>query len=99
MIFSLHVLPAALNDIQVSYDWYEAQSEDLGERYLEYIDKGFDDIIQNPFYQIRYSNIRCYPLEVFPFMVHYHINEEKKLIFVTAVLHTKRSEKLWNRKV
>jgi len=55
MIFSLHVLPAALNDIQVSYDWYEEQSEDLGERYLEYIDKGFDDIIQNPFYQIRYS--------------------------------------------
>lgn len=46
MIFSIRVLPSAVNDIQKAYDWYEEQSEGLGERYLEYVDIGFNAILQ-----------------------------------------------------
>lgn len=93
MIFALRVLPSALYDIQQTYDWYEEQSENLGERFLEIIDEAFEDLVKVPFYQIRYDDVRCLPVRVFPFMIHFTIDENRKIISVSAILHTKKKPK------
>lgn len=95
MGFYINVLPLAISDIQEAYNWYEDEAVDLGERFLKYIDNAFLDLEQNPFYQIRYSNIRCYPIATFPFMIHFYINEPKNTIYITAILHTRKDSKNW----
>jgi hypothetical protein len=44
---------------------------------------------------IRYKNVRTAVLNMFPFLVHYTIDERNKTIVVSAVLHTSRNPKLW----
>jgi hypothetical protein len=42
----------------------------------------------NPYYQIRYDSIRCFPSKKFPFMIHFRVDETAKLVSVEAVIST-----------
>ena len=50
----------------------------------------FKAIQLNPFYGIRYDDVHCLPLKKFPAMVHYNIDEMKKIIIVRAVINTNK---------
>jgi hypothetical protein len=43
--------------------------------------------------------IRTAVLNVFPFMIHYSIDEPRKTIIVAAVLHTSRDPEAWKSRV
>ena len=60
---------------------------------ISQLGKYFKAIQKNPFYQIRYDNIRCLPLKIFPAMIHFSINEEEQLIVVHAVIGTRKNSK------
>jgi len=96
-MFSVSLLPPAIDDIQDAYDWYEEQLRGLGERFLESIQKALFDLKMYPFYAIRYSTVRCVPVSVFPFMIHFELDEVRSLIFVKAILHTKMNDKKWGK--
>ena len=53
-------------------------------------------IRQNPeASNVRYNNVRTVVLNMFPFMIHYILDEKNKTIINSAVLHTSRDPKLW----
>lgn len=90
------ILPHAKEDIREAAQWYNKQQNGLGKRYTTEVRKKVHLIRQNPKASIiRYKNVRTSVLNVFPFMVHYTINEKNKTIIVSAVLHTSRDTKLW----
>ena len=74
----------AIEDIQHSIDYYNTQKKGLGKRFLDDINEAFRTLKINPGYQVRNDNVRCYPLNVFPHMVHYTI--EGNSIVVYAVI-------------
>jgi hypothetical protein len=45
----------------------------------------------------RYDSTRCAVLNVFPFMVHFSINEEEKTIIVSAMFHTSLNPERWEK--
>jgi hypothetical protein len=47
-------------------------------------------LIINPFYEIKYNEIRNIPLEKFPFKVLFRVNEIEKIVFVEAVISDKQ---------
>jgi hypothetical protein len=49
-------------------------------------------------FQIRYKTLRMVPLEKFPFMILYQIDQAKKLVADAAVLHTSRNPKIWKER-
>jgi hypothetical protein len=51
----------------------------------------------NPFFALRYSNIRCVPLaKKLPYMVHFTINESTKSVHIHALINTaKDPETYW----
>lgn len=98
MVFTLIVSPIAKTDLQEAYEWYENQSVGLGERFLGNLDDAFEDLLQNPFYAIRYDSTRCLPLRIFPYMIHYNINEERRIIYIISIFHMKVSETKWNKR-
>ena len=99
MSYSLLIDPGARLDIVESINWYNGQKPGLGRRYYNSVRLTMKQIKSNPFmFQQRYKNLRIVPVEKFPFIVLYLVDEEKKLVAVTAVLHTSRAPKIWDQR-
>src|SRR5689334_22854567 len=84
--FEINLHKQALEDIKRAIQYYNEQENDLGVRFGKEIAVAFLRLSMQPFFQIRYKNIRCYPLKKFPFMIHYSVNENK--VDVYGVIHT-----------
>lgn len=91
MVFKIE--PFAKNDIQLEINYYNEKQEGLGKKFHTEIKTSFNAIRQNPFYQIRYDNVRCLPLKKFHAMIHYTVDEVKNRIIVRAVINTNRNPK------
>lgn len=95
MHFTIRIEPETGEDIQEGIDWYNEQQTGLGKEFHTAVKVHFNKLQTNPFYQIRYGNVRCLPLKKYPFMIHFTIDEESKVVVVHAVLNTSRDTKTW----
>ena len=87
-LFKLKISEVARKDIKQASKYYEGKQTGLGKRFTDSAKKSINLLRINPFFQIRYKNIRCLPLETFPFMLHYVVDEQNKLVEVFAVMNT-----------
>ncbi|MDT8394664.1 MAG: type II toxin-antitoxin system RelE/ParE family toxin [Bacteroidales bacterium] len=93
------ILPLAKKDIREAALWYEERQTGLGKRFTAEVREKAHFIRQNPkASNIRYDSVRTSVLNMFPFMVHYTIEEKNKTIIVAAVLHTSRNPELWKNR-
>lgn len=95
MVFKIVITPSARTDTFDGIEWYEKQAKGLGMRFYKSIKKGYKTIRQNPYFQIRYDEVRCLPLEKFPYMVHFTIDEERKRVVVLGIICTHRDPNLF----
>jgi len=93
----LKVNEQAKKDIQEQIHFYNKKQKGLGKLYHNEVKISFDAILKNPYYQIRYYEIHCFPLKKFPAMVHYSINDNKQQITIHAVFHTTLNPEKWKR--
>ena len=98
MEFELLIQPPALDDIQEAIDYYDFQKDGLGLEFVEEVNNHLISISKTKFFQVRYDEIRCLPLKRFPYMIHYSIDENRKLIIVRAVLNTYRNPEIWKER-
>jgi len=93
------ILPLAKEDIREAARWYNKQSPGLGNRFTAEVRESVRFIRQNPTAcNIRYDKVRTAVLKVFPFMIHYTIDESSKTVVIAAVLHTNRDPKEWKKR-
>lgn len=92
------LLPLAKQDISQAAHWYNTKQKGLGKRFTADVRQQVKYICQNPrTIEIRYDNIRCVVLDVFPFMIHFHTVDDKKLVIISAVLHTSLDPDNWQK--
>lgn len=92
MKYSLIVTDAARQDILDGYLYYEEQSNGLGDRFLNEVERRFSDLQAHPEYYSfidRRSILRDITLHSFPYVIVYRIVGDS--VRVHAVLHTKKS--------
>ncbi|TKG92987.1 type II toxin-antitoxin system RelE/ParE family toxin [Puteibacter caeruleilacunae] len=95
-MYKIRILPAAQQDIRTAAQWYNKRQKGLGKRFTTEVRNKVYFIQQFPnASNIRYNRIRTAVLNVFPFMIHYVVNDADQAIIITAVLHTSRSPKVW----
>lgn len=93
------ILPRAKEDIRETARWYSDQSPELGKKFTQEVRSIVRYIRHNPHAcNIRYNEVRTALLKVFPFMLHYTIDEDNKALIVSAVLHTSRDPKGWEKR-
>jgi len=97
MAFSLLLDSRAIGDIQDAIDYYQDKEPGLGIRFENEFNDCLMTLIENPHFQIRYDNIRCLPMKNFPYMIHYTVNDEKKMIIVRSLLNTLRNPENWGK--
>jgi toxin ParE1/3/4 len=93
--FTVIFSPFALDDMEQSVDYYEERKTGLGKRFAAELQLTLNAIKSNPFFAtVRYDDIRCARIKKFPYLVHYHIDENELLITITAVYSTHK-EPFW----
>ena len=80
MAYNVVIEENALDDIQQAIDYYDEQLIGLGEKFENAIHKNIIKLAKNPFFEMRYDNIRCFPIKKFPFMIHFEVQENKNNI-------------------
>ena len=95
MPFSVFIEPAAINDIQSGIDYYDNQQIGLGEKFESTVFDQITSLELNPFYQIRYDDVRCLPIKSYPYMLHFTVDENQQNVIIRAVLHTSLDPQKW----
>lgn len=98
MAYKIKIEPDARLDIQEAINWYNAQQKGLGKNFHSAVLSHFDNISKNPHYAVRYDHVHCLPLKKFPFMVHFTVDDAKKIVTVRAVFHTSLNPDKWINK-
>ena len=100
MSYIVYISPEAISDIHASSSWYNNQKIKLGDRFKIQVKKQITSISEFPkIFSVKYKTIRCAPVPKFPFLIHYHLNENSKTVDILAVFHTSRNPKTWNNRV
>lgn len=93
------ILPLAKEDITNADLWYEEKQIGLGKRFTQQVREKVYFIKENPkACYIRYDNVRTAVLNMFPFMLHYIVDENNKTLVISALLHTSRNPDLWKKR-
>jgi plasmid stabilization system protein ParE len=86
------ILPLAKEDILEAAKWYNKKSPGLGKRFTAEAREKVRFIRQNPMASnVRFDNVRTAILDIFPYMLHYTIDETSRTVIVSAVFHTSRN--------
>lgn len=93
------ILQLAKQDIKEAAQWYNRQKQGLGKRFTAAVRKKVRYILENPKHvAIRYGETRTAKLDIFPYMVHFTIDNENKTIIVSAVFGTKENPQQWTNR-
>ena len=85
----------ALIDIEEAVSYYDSQQKGLGKKFAARTQATLNSVKKNPFYSsVRYGEIRCAVVSVFPFLIHYQVDAETNTIRILAVYNTYRKP-LW----
>lgn len=91
-MYQLILTNRAIADMEQARDWYNEQQQDLGNRFLDYTFKTFDDIQKMPFaYPNKYKHTRELVIKKFPYVVIYSVEEQ--YIFVLRVYPARTNPK------
>jgi plasmid stabilization system protein ParE len=91
MSFKILIEPRALADVQDAITYYDGKQTGLGEKFYNAFNNHLDAIAKNPFYQLRYKDYRTVPINKFPYIIFFYIDEEIQTAYVTAVFHTSQN--------
>lgn len=91
-----HILRSARKDVSEAARWYNDQQPGLGKRFTHYFRKKIELICENPhIYQIRRASMRAAVMPVFPFLIFFNINEERRIVSVVGVFHSSLNPQRW----
>lgn len=87
----------AKEDIRETALWYNQQQNGLGKPFTKEVRNKVIAIKENPFaFSIRYDHVRTAIIEVFPFMIHFVV--ENDTIIISSVFHTSLGSKKWTER-
>jgi plasmid stabilization system protein ParE len=93
------ILPLAKDDIKSAAHWYNDKQQGLGKRFTKEVRDKVLFIRKNPkVVAIRYDDTRCAVLRIFPFMIHFNVDEDNKLVIIVAVFHTALDPERWTKR-
>ena len=88
------------NDVIDAKDWYKTQQKGLEKRFASEVKITLNYLIKNPLlFQLKYKTVRVAFTDLFPFGVHYHLNEDTKTITVLGIFHTSMSPSKWLKRL
>ena len=97
-MYEIRFKPEVYDDIKTAYDWYESQHVGLGEDFLLTLEASYANITRAPEqYQDIYKSVRRKLVRRFPYGIFFVVRGNS--VVVLAVLHIKRDQKSWKKRL
>ena len=98
-MYKAQILPHAKQDIKNSAIWYNERQQGLGKKFTAKVREKVKFIQQNPkVIAIRYDETRTSLVDLFPFMIHFTIEENRNRVVISAVYHTSQNSDNWEKR-
>ena len=92
MPYKLVYFDEVKQDVKEAKDWYRLQVKGLEKRFAQDIKAAILRLKERPtVHAIRYKNIRIAHPDVFPYAIHFYIDEHSQTIVITAIVHNSRN--------
>jgi plasmid stabilization system protein ParE len=100
MAYILQYFDEVEADVCEAKDWYKQQQLGLEVEFAKAIEKAIEHIVNNPqIFSIRYKKTRIAHTKVFPYNIHFYIDEPQTSVVITAIVHNKRHPKMAKKRV
>jgi mRNA-degrading endonuclease RelE of RelBE toxin-antitoxin system len=84
------------DDVRVAKTWYREQQYGLDKRFELSLKETIANILKMPSaYAIRYKKVRIAHTKIFPYNIHFYIDEAKKQIVIIGIVHNKRGDAIF----
>ncbi len=90
-MFKIIYKKTAQKHLEKIANWYFQQQNGLEKRFLDEVDDVSDVLSINPFFVVRYMDVRTYVMKNFPYIIFFRIDEKTNTVKVLSVLHTARN--------
>lgn len=92
MAFSTLIADEAKSDLERSFLFYnDNASKKVATNFINDFRKSVKVISKNPFFRIWYDEFRAKPMEKYPFLIFFIVDEVKKTIIISRVFHTSQN--------
>jgi plasmid stabilization system protein ParE len=87
-------------DINQARLWYNGINEKLEKRFVKAIENTIQKLQEWPkAYSVRYKNIRIAHPPIFPYSIHFYIDDVKNCIVIIAIVHARRHPNAARRRI
>lgn len=93
MAYKIIVSPRAQKEIENAIDYYALYSVDAPINFIASLKEAYNTLETNPFFRVRYKNVRALKIKKFPHSLYFIINEDKNIVRVLSCFHNKRNPK------
>lgn len=91
MAYKIIVSPRAQKEIENAIDFYALYSSDAPLNFITELIAVYNSLKTNPFFRVRYKNVRALKIKRFPYSLYFIINENQNTIRVLSCFHNKRN--------
>lgn len=91
MGYEISLSPRAMREIEEALDYYSISSENISRKFYNELENSFEILTTNPFLEVRYRSMRALPMQVFPYLILFTIEEHTVNIY--SVFNTYQSLK------
>ncbi|ALR32291.1 MULTISPECIES: type II toxin-antitoxin system RelE/ParE family toxin [Chryseobacterium] len=88
MDFNFKFLPLAEENIEEATDYYASISLKVLKNFNNQFDASINKIINNPYFQKRFKQVRALPVKKFPYIIFYEVDDKEKIIYILSVFCT-----------
>ena len=92
-MYKVFYLDEVENDLIAAKQWYAEQQKGLEVRFTVAVKETLSNILKMPSaYSVRYRNVRIAHTKIFPYNVHFYIDEAKAQVVIIGIVHNKRRD-------
>lgn len=96
MKYKLVIQDTAKLDILEAIFYYNSKQPKLGKRFFLAFKSKSKNISSNPEgYAVRYKDVRMAMIDKFPYLIHFQIDKEAKVVFILAVFYDGENPEKW----
>lgn len=91
MEYKIVVSSRARRHFVKAIDYYVDISPEIPAKFIHAVESAYKKLSQNPFFVIRYKNVRAIPLKGFPYLLFFYIDEITFEVKILSIFHTSKS--------
>jgi len=91
MDYEIIMSSRTLKEYKNAISYYALNSYSAPTNFVTAIENAFGVLAKNPFFRIRYKNVRALKVKRFPYLLYFVINENNHTVKILSCFHTKRN--------